>query len=387
MNSILCPHCGKKVEISQAFTHQMREEVRLEQAKQHKEEIEKTRLEAEERALKRAKEELQVRLKNSQNEAEETIKRNKDLQEQLLTLTKEIRAMKQKDEDREIEMQRKLLKEQERMKLEITKSEQEKSHLEKAELIKKLDDTTKALEDAQRKAAQQSQQLQGEVLELELENRLKENFPLDDIQPVPKGIEGADLFQKVKNNHGQIAGMIIWETKRTKAWSNSWLPKLREEKRKIDASMAILVSDVLPEGIETFAFHENVWITSYKYAIPLVNVLRMSLFEIAIAKSAAVNKDERLEALFTYLTNDSFRNRFEAQVESVIELRNDLEIEQRSVIRQWKKREMQIKRLTSNIASMYGELQGIIGNALPSIQSLDNSLLLEEKIEQKSLLE
>ena len=387
MNSILCPHCGKQVEISQAFTHQMREQVRSEEAVLHKAELEKTRLEAEERALKRAKEELQLRLKNSQQEAEETGKRNKDLQEQLLGLTKEFRELKQKDNEREIEMQKLLLKEREKMELEIRKTETERSNLKQAELQKQLDDTKKALDEAQRKADQKSQQLQGEVLELDLEARLREAFPADEISPVPKGMEGADILQKVRNNHGQTAGIIVWETKRTKAWNNSWLAKLREEKRKLNTSIAILVSDILPGEIENFGLYENIWVTSYSYALALASVLRMSLFEVAIAKSATAHKDERLEALFTYLTNDSFRNRFEAQVESIIELNNDLEAEKRSTVRSWKKREMQIRRLTNNIASMYGELQGIIGNALPSIQSLDSAALPDGKGEQESLLE
>lgn len=386
MNSILCPHCGKQVEISQALAHQLREKVREEEAARHKAELEKTKLEAEERALKRAKEEIELSLKNSKEEVEEKNKQYKDLQEQFLTLTKELRDLRQKDDEREVEMQKKLLKEQERMELEIAKTIQEKIGLEKAELQKQLEDTKKALEEAQRKAAQKSQQLQGEVLELDLETQLRDLFTTDEITPVPKGIEGADLLQKVKNKFGNVAGIIIWETKRTKAWSNSWPSKLREDKRKIDANIAVLVTDALPEGITTFGFYENIWVTCYKYAIPLVNVLRISLFELAIAKSTTAHKDTKLEELFQYLAKDGFRNKFEAQVESIISLHTDLETERRSTVRMWKKREMQIKRLMANLATMYGELQGIMGNALPSIQSLDSPMLLEES-KQENLLD
>ncbi len=386
MNTVLCPHCGKQVEISKAFTYQMKEEVRAERDAEHKKELEKARLEAEERALKRAEKDLELRIKNSQNEIEETSKRNRELQEQLLELTKEIRGLKQKDNEREIEMRKTLLKEQERMELEITRSEQEKARLEKLELQKKLDDTKKALEEAQRKAQQSSQQLQGEVLELDLEQQLKEWFPTDEIHPITKGFEGADVSQKVKNKFGQTAGIIIWETKRAKKWDNKWLPKFRDDKRRTDANVAVLVSDILPSGIETFGYYENVWLTCYKYALPLANVLRMGLFELAIAKSTVANKDRMLEDLFTYLAKDGFRNKFEAQVESIVTLRADLDSEQRSTIRMWKKREIQIKRMMSNLAMMYGELQGIMGHSLPSIQSLDSPGLLEEK-EQKSLLE
>jgi hypothetical protein len=387
MENVLCPHCGKKVELTEAFTHQMKEAVRAEQTAKHKLELEKAKTEAEERAMKRIKEELELRLKNSEIEAEEASKRNAALQEQLLELTKEMREVKQKDREREVEMQKQLLKERERMEIDITKFEQEKARMEKLELHKQLEDTQKALAEAQRKAQQSSQQRQGEVLELDLENQLSEWFPTDEIVPVPKGIDGADACQKVKNKFGQTAGMILWETKRTKAWSGSWTAKLRDDKRRVDASVAVIVSDVLPEGIDTFDLHEGVWVTCYKYALPLATVLRNGLFEVAIARSTAAHKDERLEALFNYLTKDGFRNKFEAQVESIVALKTDLDAEQRSTVRLWKKREMQLKRLLGNTASMYGELQGILGASLPSLPSLEGPALLDSTNEQESLLE
>ncbi len=405
MNNIKCPHCGKPVELSEAFTHQMRETIREEQtathkaelekikletekqALEHKEALEKARIEAEERAMKRAKETLELQLKNTQNEAEEASKRNKELQEQILELTKEMRTLSQKDKERELEMQKKLMKERESIELEVSKSVKEESRLKEMELQKQLDDTKKALEDAQRKAAQSSQQLQGEVLELDLENQLREVFATDEIVPVPKGIDGADLMQKVKNKFGNTAGMILWETKRTKAWSGSWTTKLRDDKRRVDASVAIIVSDVLPDGIDTFKFYEGVWVTSYKYAIPLASVVRTGLMEVAIARATAAHKDERLEALFSYLTKDGFRNKFETQVESLMTLMQDLETEKRSTVRIWKKREMQLNRMMGNTASMYGELQGILGSSLPSLPSLEASSLLSEGGEQESLLE
>ena len=284
-------------------------------------------------------------------------------------------------------MQKKMLKERELIEAQVAKQEQEKSRFEKLELQKKLEDTQKALEDAQRKAQQTSQQLQGEVLELDLENQLREWFPTDEVVPVPKGVDGADLMQKVKNKFSQTAGVILWETKRTKAWSGSWTTKLRDDKRRIDANVAIIVSDVLPDGIETFDLHEGVWVTCYKYALPLATVLRNGLFEVAIARSTAAHKDERLEALFNYLTKDGFRNKFEAQVESIIALKSDLDQEQRSTVRLWKKREMQLKRLLGNTATMYGELQGILGASLPSLPSLEGPALMEGPGEQESLLE
>lgn len=371
MNTIVCPHCKKTLEISEAFAHEFRDKILNEQSEKHKIELEKIRLESEERAAKRLKEEMEYKMKGFQQEAEENKLRNRKLQEQILELTKEIREEKVKNEDREIELQKKLLKERELMEMEISKTEKEKAGLEKMELQKQLDDTKKALEEAQRKAQQTSQQLQGEVLELDLETRLRESFQTDIISPVPKGIDGADIVQKVQNKFGNYAGSIVWETKRTKAWSNSWLPKLREDKRALSAHLAILVSDVLPNGIETFGYYDQVWITCYKYALPLAQVLRHSILQIAQARSSAANKDEKLEALYQYLTDSGFKHRFETQVETIIELKRDLDAEQRTTTRLWKKKETQLTKMMNNVASIYGELQGILGSSLPTIQGLE----------------
>lgn len=361
--------------MSDAFRHQIEEEILKVEQNKHKQELENLKNEIEEKTRRKIAEELDLKLKNQEEEVKESKQQNRKLQEQLLELTKQLRSMKQKDEEREIEMQKKLLEERSKMQEEISKAEKERSNLELGELKKQLEDTKKLLEDAKRKAEQKSQQLQGEILELNLENELKLAFSTDEILPVPKGIEGGDILQKVKNKHGQVAGIILWELKRTKAWSNPWLSKLRENTRQAGASIPILVSEVLPEGVSTFDYYERVWVTSYKYAIPLSNALRLGLMQVAIAKSAVSHKDEKMEDLYSYLTNDGFRHRFEAQVESMMEMKKDLDAEQRSTVRLWKKREIQIKRLMNNIAGLYGEFQGILGSALPSIQSLETEPL------------
>lgn len=384
MNQIPCPHCGKIVEITHALRHQIEQEILKSQEEKFKKDLASLKTQIEEQAKKRIQEELDLKLQEKEQEATDSRKRNQLLQEQLLGLTKQLRDLKQKDDERELEMQKKLLEERKTLQEEIAKSEREKANLELGEYKKKLEDTQKALEEARRKSEQTSQQLQGEVLELNIEQQLRQEFTTDEILPVPKGTEGADVWQKVKNKHGQFAGSILWELKRTKAWSNMWLPKLREDTRQIGASIPILVTSVLPEGVSSFGFYERVWVTTFEFAIPLAHVLRVGLLQIAIAKSAAAHKDEKLEELYTYLTADGFKHRFEAQVESIIELRNDLESEQRSTVRLWKKREMQINRMKNNIASLYGELQGIIGQALPSLPTLETGLPM---IDQKNLLE
>src|SRR6267378_135058 len=77
------------------------------------------------------------------------------------------------------------------------------------------------IEELSRKAEQGSQQLQGEALELELESLLRNRFPQDLIEPVPKGEFGGDILQRVQGPAGQFLGTLLWESKRTKAWNDA----------------------------------------------------------------------------------------------------------------------------------------------------------------------
>lgn len=370
MDTVVCPHCGKDVKISQAFKHQIQEQVLAQEESKHKEEIERIKAETKQETEKRIKEEIELKIKDSQGEIAEQKARIEKLLQELLKSNEEKRLLKQKEEEQELEFQKKLSQERESLREEISKSEKERSGLELLEVKKQLDDTKKALEEAQRKAAQKSQQLQGEVMELNLEGELKKAFVLDEFLPVPKGIEGADIWQKVRNKHTQEAGSILWEIKRTKAWSKGWLPKLREDARKVNASVCILISDVLPEEVEFYDRQDGVWLCSYSHAVVLAKVLRDSLLQIAIAKSSASRKDDELQEIYDYIVSPDFRHRIEAHFESVKSLRDDLEIEKRAMERIWKKRQVQIERLDKSMSQMFGDLQGRIPKLAP-IKSLE----------------
>ncbi|OGH06095.1 MAG: hypothetical protein A2W22_04240 [Candidatus Levybacteria bacterium RBG_16_35_11] len=367
MNKIKCPHCGKQVEISEAIKHQVEEAVRIEEKEKSKLEVEKLKKEIE----KRLKEDLEFKMKDSKNELEEAKRRNKELQENLLEMNKNFREIKESSEKKELENQKKMNEELEKMREEVGKTASEKAKLRELELEKKLADTQKALEDAQRKTRQGSQQLQGEVMELNLEDQLKETFPYDEFLPIPKGIEGADIWQKVKNKHGQEAGLFVWEIKRTKAFSKGWLPKLREDCRKVNGSVSILITDTLPDTISYFGREAGVWICSFEYALVLANVLRDSLLQLAIAKSSASHKDEHLQEIYDYITSEAFRHKIEAHFESVKTLKIDLDSEKRAMERIWKKREVEIQRLDKSMSQMFGEIQGVVGPQLEAPRNLE----------------
>jgi hypothetical protein len=233
------------------------------------------------------------------------------------------------------------------------------------------------IEDLKRRAEQGSQQLQGEVQELQLEEMLAAKFPRDTIQPVPKGEFGGDVLHRVLGPLGQKCGTILWESKRTKNWSDSWLSKLREDQRTAKAEIAVIISQVLPKDVETFGFVEGVWVAHPRVALPVALSLRQTLLEVASARQASEGQQTKMEMVYQYLTGPRFRQRIQAIVESFSSMREDLDRERKAITKQWAKREEQIDRVMQATVGMYGDLQGIAGKTLQEIDGLEFQGLLD----------
>ncbi|MEC4673073.1 MAG: DUF2130 domain-containing protein [Nitrospirota bacterium] len=229
----------------------------------------------------------------------------------------------------------------------------------------------KQIEELKRKAEQGSQQLQGEVQELELEGLLTTKFPLDQIVPVPKGEHGGDVLQHVVGPFGQPCGTLLWESKRTKNWSDGWLTKLREDQRAAKAEIAIILSQALPKDVESFEFIDGVWVIHPKVALPVASMLRHSLIEIAIARQASEGQQTKMEMVYQYLMGPRFRQRVQAIVEGFSTQQEELDKERKVIMKQWAKREEQIDRVMHATVGMYGDLQGIAGKTLQEIDGLE----------------
>ncbi|MBX3412788.1 MAG: DUF2130 domain-containing protein [Pirellulales bacterium] len=230
------------------------------------------------------------------------------------------------------------------------------------------------IEELKRKAEQGSQQLQGEVLELELEGLIRSTFPQDSVEPVPKGEHGGDVIQRVMGPAG-ICGTILWESKRTKNWSDGWLAKLRDDQRAAKADVALIVSQTLPKDVETFNLIDGVWVTGHRCAIPVAIALRHSLIELATARQAGEGQQSKMELVYQYLTGPRFRHRVHAIVEKFGDMHEDLQRERKTMTKLWAKREEQIRCVVEATAGMYGDLQGIAGKTLQEIEGLDLKLL------------
>jgi hypothetical protein len=231
------------------------------------------------------------------------------------------------------------------------------------------------IEELKQKAEQGSQQMQGEVQELELEALLRAKFPFDTVEPVPKGEFGGDALQRVVSPGGQACGTILWESKRTRNWSDAWLVKLREDQRAAKAEIAVIVSQALPKGIETFDVVDGVWVVSPRAALPVATLLRHSLLQVSLARQASEGQHTKTEMVYQYLTGPRFRHRVEAIVEAFTSMQEDLDRERKAIMKQWAKRDAQIERVMNATVGMYGDLQGIAGKSLQEIEGLELTAL------------
>jgi hypothetical protein len=287
-----------------------------------------------------------------------------------LELRKQNRSLEEKGKALELETARKLDAEREKIRDDASRELQEAYRLKDAEKDKKLQDALRVNDELRRKLQQGSQQTQGEVLELELEELIKSSFPMDDIEPVPKGINGADVIQRVLSKAGSLCGTIIWESKHTKTWNDTWTAKLKDDQRAVKADIAVLVSEALPKACKNFGQYDGIWVSTAQCAPALASALRSQLIEVALAKMAAVGKNEKIEVLYGYLSGPEFRQRVEAIVEAFVDMQKDLHDERRVTERRWSKREKQIQKVISNTSGMYGDFQGLIGASLQTIPLL-----------------
>lgn len=389
-DSITCPHCKQSIPLSEAITHQMSASYRSEIAKLKKkneqerdrlielskkriqEEKDKTAKEIKSTLTEKIKEELSLKIKDTENESKELKEQKKELQDQLLELTKSMRKLQDINREKELEMQRQFTKEQETIRKQEQKRLQEEYKLKNLEKEKKLQDAIKANEDLRRKLEQGSQQMQGEVLELAIEALLKKEFPFDEIKEVPKGVNGADIIQVVKTRSGSICGQIIWETKRTKNWSNNWIAKLKEDQRTVKAELAVLVSQILPQRIEHFGMEQGIWVCNFPFVMGIAHALRIQLLEIASVKSVQNGQSGKMELLYEYVTSIEFRQRVEAILEAFTNMQLEIEKERRWFGQKWSREEKNLRKVLDTTVGMHGDLQSIMGKSLKSPKGIES---------------
>lgn len=292
-------------------------------------------------------------------------------QETELALQREKRKLAEEKERMSLEIERTLNAERDQIRETVLKQADEETRLKFAEKEKRMADLQAQLKEAQRKAEQGSMQTQGDVLEVDLEQKLKQQFPIDKIAPVSTGVRGADITQEVISRAGRTCGKIIYETKRTKNWSNDWPSKLKGDLRESRADIAMIVTQALPADIDKFGEKDGVWVSDYTSAVPLAMALRSGLQEVMIAKGHQKGAKEKQALLYEYLTGNDFRQRVHAVIEAFSSMREDLEKEKRALTKYWSKREKQLGLVMDNMSGMFGDVQALSGNALETIDALE----------------
>ncbi len=357
MHKVLCPHCGKEVELTDAFKHQIESEI----ADSIKETL-----------TKELTEKSSIELTELKKELDEKNKKVVELRDQEINLRAEKRKIEEREKDLTLEVERKLDEQRKIVAEEVSKKSYEEHKLKDLEKEKKIRDMENLIEELRRKSEQGSQQTQGEVLELDLEENLRQSFPSDSIEPVGKGVRGADVRQIVRSPMGNACGVILWESKRTKAWVDEWATKLKEDLRSEKADIPVIVTTTLPKEVSVgLALYEGVWVVKYELALVLAQILRKNILDVARQKAVSAQKSDKASMLYDYVMGHEFRQQVEAIAEIFKEEQELIQKERASFERIWKARESRNKRLIMSTANIYGSVQGLVGTSMPQIKGLD----------------
>ncbi len=356
-NNIKCPNCGEEIEISQALSQTIKADLEKELS---------------EKIKAKFVEESQEKTKLLEEELKEKNQKLKDAMEAELLIRKEKTKLEDEKRSFELDKQRQIDEERNKIRQQTLLEASDSHRLKDMEKEKMINDLKKALQDAQLKANQGSQQLQGEVQELDLEEYLIKAFPSDEINPVGKGVKGADVRQTVKTSLGTVCGVILWESKRTKAWVDDWATKLKDDLRASKANIPVIVTSVLPKTIKTgFGFYEGVWVTEPAYTQPLAEILRKNLIDVAREKHNSNDRGTKADMIYTYLTSDAFVQQIQSIIEVHQNMQNQVQKERAAFEKIWKEREAQAERILISTAGIYGSIQGVAGQSLPSVKGLD----------------
>jgi hypothetical protein len=406
-NRITCPNCQTEIEITEVISSQLRASIRSEmeaelgparqRLKQQQEELAQRQRELQ-KQIESVDDQVKAKLAQERPAIEKMIRERTRAEQDLELKDKtaaiaELQAKVQQANQKELaflKKERELQARVESVDLEVTRRTHEQLQKVREQALKELDEQhrlklmeneqkvqalLRQIEELKRKAEQGSQQAQGEVLEVALEELLKGLFPTDSIEPVPKGVRGADVIQRVLDDSGMDCGLILWESKRTRHWSKDWLPKLRDDLRMVGASRSIIVSEQLPEHVRHFGQVDGVWVASWPCVHPVAIMLREGLIGVAKSRRALDGQHSKMELVYNYLIGQEFYNRVSGVVEAFMTMRQELEAEKRALNTCWKKREKQLERVLLSTSGLYGDLQGIIGSTLPEIRGMSLAAL------------
>lgn len=373
--TIKCPKCNTKIPLSETLTHQIKEDLEERLKREFKRErdefVQKEKAKLWVVAQRKAKEKLAVELRDRERELADQKKRMKDLEDTEIKLRRAKRELEERERRAELELERRLDKVRDVTLKTIKKETAEEHRLKMQEKDKQMEQMKKTIDELKRKSEQGSQQVQGDAAEMNLRDILQTSFPTDTVSDVPTGVRGADLIQIVNTGQGKRAGTILWESKNTKAFSRDWVPKLRDDQAHAKSDICILATRAMPDGIETFGEMNGVLIVDLTFVIPLAKIIRKNIIRVSKMKQSLTGSGKKMEILYRYLLSPGFKSKIENIIQAFSSLKGELETERRAMHRIWSRREKQIDRVITSTSSLYGDLQGVTGDALPKIDTLE----------------
>ena len=403
IEKITCPNCSHNFDVEEALAGKLKEKISSEFQKQKEDWIEelnasKKQLEDQKKVFEETKkkeneifknklqqaveqqkeqvrkslaEEFDHRVKQQTEELERKSKQINELRDKEIKLEKLQLQMQEQEKEYELKYQRKLSEILQEKEEQIKKRTHDEMQLKLLEKDKVLEQQKKLIEEMKRKSEQGSMQLQGEVMELAIEEFLTQQFPIDDIDEIKKGARGGDCIQTVNTREKKQCGKIYYESKRTKEFQPAWIEKFKADIRKIGADMGVLVTQAYPKGMDRMGQINGIWICSFDEFKSLCFVLRESIIKIDKAKTSQQNKGDKMHMLYDYLTSNEFRLQVEGIVEGFTQMQNDLQKEKNAMQKIWNQREKQIQKVLLNTSSMYGSIQGLAGNSISNIDALE----------------
>lgn len=376
--SIKCPQCQTAIPLTDAIEHQVSERLSAEMAARIAEREEALRrefahaqAEAEAKAKRSAEEKVATDLADLSTRVEEQEAQLRAAREQELELRREKRKLDEEKEALALEVARRIDQERKKISAEARDAAVEENRLALRQKELEIEQMKRQINDLQESAEQVRAGLRGEAQEREIEDVLRERFRLDRIDPVKSGVRGADVLQTVHSPRGEVVGTILWESKRARNFANGWIPKLKEDQASANADVAVLVCSALPANVTHMELVDGVWVVSFACVCAIASSLRQALVSVAQARSIDANRNDAAAGLYDYLTSNEFNRRMRSTVETFIEMKSELDAERRAMERMWNKRAKQIDGLAANTSGMYGELEGLMGGALPAVELLE----------------
>ena len=371
---IKCPNCGTEFELNESLKNEVEKELRgkmMDWQKKKEDEFEKQKTALINDTLRKATDDTVVKIKALEEESRIKTEQLQTLQKKELDLLRDKNALEEKQKNMEVEIEKRFLEKRKEIEESAIKREQEIFDLKTKEYKLQMEQQQKLIEELKRKSEQGSMQLQGESQELLLEEILQSYFPFDIIEEVEKGVEGADCIQVIRNNSNTICGKIIYESKRTKAWSNGWIDKLKADMRNSGSDIAILVTQVFPKDMEKFGEKDGVWICTFNEVSSVAQLLRNGIIKIYEAQKSQENKGDKMQLLYNYLTGIEFRGQMESIVEGFMAMKQSIMKERIQMEKLWKEREKQLEKVLLSTSGLYGSVKGIAGAGVSNIPLLD----------------